>query len=182
MHRRQWRFVQGHPVRAGEHRHRSHRHLHGNRDPVEIRSDPRGRHCHLGNGPRSHPSGRRGIRCGWPALGAGQEHDLQRHDVPRRAESGSSHRLHQRLMDPEVRPDQPVRLPPDQLHGQARLPILRAAHQRSDHHRIAVCRFLIRLYSARHRQVPQARVESALEALPELCARHSESEIWRREG
>ena len=47
--------------------------------------------------------------------------ELQGHDVFRRAEHGLGLRLHQRVLDAEVRPDVRVRLPPAQPHGPARL-------------------------------------------------------------
>ncbi len=45
----------------------------------------------------------------------------------RRAQSGVCVRLHQRLLDAEMRPDLRICLPPDQLHGSARLPAMHAA-------------------------------------------------------
>ena len=47
--------------------------------------------------------------------------DLQGHDVLGRAEHGVGVRLHQRLVDAEMRSDLRICLPPDQPHGPARL-------------------------------------------------------------
>ena len=53
---------------------------------------------------------------------APRDHGLQGHDAQRRAEPGRRDRLHQRLVDAEVRPDLRVRLPAAQPHGRARPP------------------------------------------------------------
>ena len=53
--------------------------------------------------------------------------ELQGHDVFRRAEHGLGVRLHQRVVDAEMRPHLRICLPPDQLHGPARLQAMRAA-------------------------------------------------------
>ncbi len=52
---------------------------------------------------------------------AAEDDGLQGHDAQRRAEPGARARLHQRLVDAQVRPDLRVRLPPAQPHGRARL-------------------------------------------------------------
>ena len=56
---------------------------------------------------------------------------LQGHDVQRRAEPRDRARLHERVVDAEVRPDLRVRLPAAQPHGRARLPAVHAARARS---------------------------------------------------
>ena len=56
--------------------------------------------------------------------------DLQGHDAQRRPQHRLHARLLQRLLDPESRPDQRVRLPPAQSHGRARLLPLRAPRPR----------------------------------------------------
>ena len=53
--------------------------------------------------------------------------ELQGHDVFRRAQHGVRVRLHQRLVDAEMRPDLRICLPPDQLHGSPRLQAVHAA-------------------------------------------------------
>ena len=52
---------------------------------------------------------------------AARDDELQGHDAQRRAEHGVRHRLHQRLVDAQVRPDLRVRLPAAEPHGRARL-------------------------------------------------------------
>ncbi|MEH2561345.1 cation diffusion facilitator CzcD-associated flavoprotein CzcO [Bradyrhizobium sp. AZCC 2289] len=53
--------------------------------------------------------------------------ELQGHDVFGRTEHGFRVRLHQRVVDAEMRPHLRVCLPPDQLHEPARLQAMRAA-------------------------------------------------------
>jgi monooxygenase len=50
-----------------------------------------------------------------------RDHGLQGHDVQRRAQPRHRHRLHQRVVDAQVRPHLRVRLPPAQPHGPPRL-------------------------------------------------------------
>ena len=56
--------------------------------------------------------------------------DLQGDDAQRRAEPGGLARLHERLVDAQVRPHLRVRLPAAQPHGRARLRVLHAAQPR----------------------------------------------------
>ena len=58
-------------------------------------------------------------------------HELQGHDVFGHAESGVRLRLHQRVLDAEMRPHLRICLPPAQLHGPARLQAVHAAQCRS---------------------------------------------------
>ena len=61
--------------------------------------------------------------------------ELQGHDVFGRAQSRVLVRLYQRVVDAEMRPDLRICLPPDQLHGPARLQEVHAAQCRSLDHR-----------------------------------------------
>ena len=56
---------------------------------------------------------------------------LQGHDVQRRPEPRDRARLHERVVDAEVRPDLRVRVPPHQPHGRARLRPVHAAAART---------------------------------------------------
>ena len=60
-----------------------------------------------------------------------QDAELQGHDVFGRAEHGLRVRLHQCVVDAEMRPHLRICLPPDQLHGPAWLQAMRAAQHRS---------------------------------------------------
>ena len=90
-------------------------------------------------------------------------------DVPNLA---SVVRLHQCVVDAEMRPDLRICLPPDQLHGPARLQAMHAAQCRSLDHRTAVAGFLLRLCAALDREDAEAGLEAAVAAVPELRARH----------
>ena len=79
---------------------------------------------------------------------SGQDLHLQGHDVQRRAEPRLLVRLHQRVVDAEVRPDLRVRLPPAQPHEEARLRAMHAAPQRPVDHRGTLARFLLGLRPA----------------------------------
>ncbi len=90
-------------------------------------------------------------------------------DVP---ESRLRLRLHQRVVDAEMRPDLRICLPPDQLHGPARLQAVHAAQCRSLDYRIAVAGFLVRLCAAFSGEDAEAGIEAAVAALSELRPRH----------
>ena len=60
-----------------------------------------------------------------------QHAELQGHDVFGRAEHGLGVRLHQCVLDAEMRPDLRICLPADQLHGPQRLQAVHAAQCRS---------------------------------------------------
>ena len=81
-------------------RSRPDRHRHGTQ-PAGVR-----RHA----GQRRRPRGRSGAHA-----------ELQGHDVQRRAQPRLGVRLHERVVDAEMRPDLRVRVPAAQLHGRARL-------------------------------------------------------------
>jgi cation diffusion facilitator CzcD-associated flavoprotein CzcO len=91
---------------------------------------------------------------------------------------------YQRVVDAEMRSHLRIRLPPAQLHGPARLPRLHAAQCRSRRRARAVDRFLVGLRAALHRQDAEAGLEAAVEALPELRARHPRAALRppRRRG
>ena len=88
--------------------------------------------------------------------------------LERRAEPGVRARLHERLLDAQVRPHLRVRLPAAQPHGRARLPPVHAARPRPVGRRGAVHRLQLRLRAARDRPVPEAGLEGAVAAVPEL--------------
>jgi hypothetical protein len=88
-------------------------------------------------------------------------------------------RLHQRLVDAQVRSDLRVRLPAAQPHGRARIRAVHAGEPRPVGDRAAVHRLLLGLRAARDRHFPQAGVEGALAALPELRARHPQPQTRR---
>ena len=102
---------------------------------------------------------------------AREDDDLQGHDVSDVPNLAFAVRLHERVVDAEVRPDEPVRLPPAQPHGRARLRGVHAAprsvgrpRSRCSISRRATC-------SARSTSFPQQGARAAVEALPELRAR-----------
>ena len=101
-----------------------------------------------------------------------QHAELQGHDVFGCAEHGLGIRLHQCVLDAEMRPDLRICLPPDQLHGPARLQAVHAAQRRSLDFGIAVAGFLLRLRAALDRADAEAGLEAAVAAVPELRARH----------
>ena len=90
-------------------------------------------------------------------------------DVP---EHGVGVRLHQCVLDAEMRSHLRICLPPDQLHGPARLQAMHAAQYRSLGDGTAVAGFLVRLCAALDRENAEARLEAAVAALPELRARY----------
>ena len=118
------------------------------------------------------------------AVDFAQDAELQGHDVFGRAEHGVGVRLHQRVLDAEMRPDLRICLPADQLHGPARLQAVHAAQCRSRRHRTAVAGFLVRLCAALDRENAQAGLEAAVAAVPELRARHRHAALrqGRRRG
>ena len=73
---------------------------------------------------------------------------LQGPDVQRRAQSRFVLRLHQRLVDAEVRPDLRIRLPAPEPHAKARLRAMHAAAERPLDHRGTLGRFFIGLRAA----------------------------------
>src|SRR5437764_15400863 len=73
-------------------------------------------------------------------------------------------------MDAEVRADRRVRVQAAQPHGQARLHRVHATESRSVRLPRATHRLLVRLRPARDRPVPEAGLEAAVAALPELRA------------
>ncbi len=103
---------------------------------------------------------------------SGRDGRLQGDDAERRAERGDGARLHERLLDAQVRPLHGVRLPPPEPHGRERPrrrdacgpAAVRAA--RADH------RPQVGLRDAVHRQGAQAGRAHALAPAPELPARH----------
>ena len=120
-------------IKAGKRRrrHRSDRDVHaaGHRAALgqAARSGP---HRHRDR-PQSAAARRRAGERRRPRRRAGADAELQGHDVQRRAESRVLVRLHERVVDAEVRPDVRVRLPPAEPHGEARLPAVHAAQRRS---------------------------------------------------
>ena len=97
-------------------------------------------------------------------------------DVPNLA---SVVRLHQRVLDAEMRPDLRICLPADQLHGPPQLPAMHAAQRGCRDRGAAVARFLVRLCAARSRKDAEAGFEAAVAALPELRARYRHLALWQ---
>ncbi len=102
--------------------------------------------------------------------GASADDQLQGHDARRRAQHGVRDRLHQRLVDAQVRPHMRIRLPPAQPHGRGRIRPGHARRQRPHDRAPADDRLLLQLRAARDRAVPQAGIEAALAPVPELPA------------
>src|SRR5258708_34234882 len=71
-----------------------------------------------------------------------------------------------------MRSDLRICLPPDQLHGPARLQAMHAAQSRSNDLGIAVAGLFVGLRAALGRKNAQAGLEAAVAALSELRARH----------
>ena len=88
---------------------------------------------------------------------AARDRRLQGHDAQRRAEPRHRARLHERVVDAEVRPDLRVRLPAAEPHGRARLRGVHAAHRRPDAADAAVPRPQVGLRAALDRPVPASR-------------------------
>ena len=87
-----------------------------------------------------------------------REHaDLQGHDVFGRAQSGVLLRLHQRVLDAEMRSHLRICLPAAQSHGSPQLSPGDAAERRSPVDDAALARFLLRLCAALGREDAQAR-------------------------
>src|SRR5215218_6481479 len=82
-------------------------------------------------------------------------------------------------MDAEMRSHLRICLPPDQLHGPARLQAMRAAQSRSVDIGIAVAGFLLRLRAARDRANAETGLEAAVAALSELRPRHRHAALWQ---
>ena len=133
-------------ARGRHHRHRHRTQSAGARRPRGQRRRPHGRFC--------------------------ARLELQGHDVFRRAEPRVRVRLHQCVVDAEMRPDLRICLPPDQLHGPAWLQAMHAAQRRPHHHRTAVAGFFLRLCAALGGENAEAGIETAVAALSELRARH----------
>ena len=105
-----------------------------------------------------------------------QDPELSRNDVQRHAEPVLFVRLHQRLLDAEGGPDRrlsvPAAQPSEEDRGRDRPPRPRARDRGG-----AVPRFHLGLRPAGARHIAQAGLEEALEALPELRARHVQPQI-----
>ena len=97
--------------------HRPHRDLHRDRHQAEVRQRARRRHHRHRD--RPEPAGARRPRSQRrrPHGRSRANAELQGHDVLGRAEPGLRVRLHQRVVDAEVRPDLRIRLPAAQPHG-----------------------------------------------------------------
>ena len=106
---------------------------------------------------------------------------LQGHDVFRHSEPRLGVRLHQRLMDAEGGPHLRICLPPAELHGREWRHLSDPAQQRSGHDDRAVAGFLVGLCAAHDLAFPEAGFETAVEAEPELQARHQAAAQWRAE-
>jgi len=108
-------------------RHQPNRYLYEGRYQAEGRQRTRSRHHRDRDG--AEPAGARRPRSQRRRQQSRFRADaeLQGHDVFRRAEHGFGVRLHQRVVDAEMRSDLRICLPADQLHGPARLQTVRAA-------------------------------------------------------
>ena len=113
------RPVQGDPRQARLRRHQRDRHLHEGWHQAEGRQRTRRRHHRHRD--RAEPAGARRARSQRrrPHGRFREDAELQGHDVFGRAEHGLGVRLHQRVLDAEMRSDLRICLPPDQLHGPA---------------------------------------------------------------
>ncbi|CAA9246043.1 MAG: Monooxygenase, flavin-binding family, partial [uncultured Corynebacteriales bacterium] len=158
------------PVRAGGGGDRPDRPVHPHRDPAGVRD--RAARGHRGQRDRPDPAGaRRDAADGrGPAGGPGRHRGVQGDDALRGAELRAGDRLHQRLVDAEVRPGQHVRVPAAQPHGPHRrpgghpaAPAGRAAGADHRPHR--------RLRAARGGPPAQAGAGHAVAAAPELPTR-----------
>ena len=146
--------------------------LHQRWYPPEGRQRAQGRHHRHCHRPRASGAGRAGDCRRRPHGRFRENAELQGHDVFGRAQSRVLVRLYQRVVDAEMRPDLRICLPPDQLHGPARLQEVHAAQCRSLDIGIAVAGLLFRLCAALGRQDAEAGLEAAVAALPKLRARH----------
>ena len=97
------------------------------RHPAEGRQRAGGRHHRHRHRPRAAGARRHGGQRRRPRGRSRKNAELQGHDVFGRAQPGVGVRLHQRVLDAEMRPDLRICLPPDQLHGPARLQAVHAA-------------------------------------------------------
>ncbi len=84
-----------------------------------IRQRARSRHHRHRHRSQSAGDGRHGSQCRRPRNRFRADAELQGHDVFRYPQSGGLVRLHQCVVDAEMRPDLRICLPPDQLHGPA---------------------------------------------------------------
>ena len=99
---------------------------------------------------------------------------LQGHDARRRAQRGDGDRLHQRVLDAEVRPHLRVRVPAAQPHARARLRQLRARGRRPAGRVARRCSIWTRATCCARWTSSRARAPSApWRAVPELRARHA---------
>ena len=95
--------------------------------PPEGRQRACGRHHRHGDRPGAPGRRRARGQRRWPRRRFRQHADLQGHDVCRRAEHGVGLRLHQRVLDAEMRSHLRICLPAHQLHGPAQFPPMHAA-------------------------------------------------------
>jgi len=103
------------------------RQFHQKRHQAEGRQRTRSRHHRHRHRSQSAGAWRHGGQRRRPPRRFCQDAELQGDDVFRRAQSGVVVRLHQCVVDAEMRPDLRICLPPDQLHGTPWLQAMRAA-------------------------------------------------------
>ena len=114
------------PLRGAEQRarlggHGSHRDVHGEGPPAGVGRGARGGPGGHGHRPEHEAAGRHGARGRRPRGRAREDAQLQGPDAERSAEHGLLDRLHERVVDAQVRPDLRLRVPAAQPHGRARL-------------------------------------------------------------
>ena len=97
------------------------RDLHGDRHQAALGQGARCRSGGDGHGPQPAGAGRRRDRGRRPSRRSRNHDDLQGRALQRPPEPGVRVRLHQRLVDAQGRPPLRLRVPPAQLHGEARL-------------------------------------------------------------
>ncbi len=99
---------------------------------------------------------------------------LQGDDVQRRAEFRVVLRVHERVLDVEVRSHVRVRLQAPQSDAAARLPAMHAARRRRHVDTNAVSRLLFWIHPALDREVSESGNASAVAAVPELRPRYAD--------
>ena len=163
----QRRPLQGHPGRLRLRRHGPHPRDHRDGDPAAVRRGAGRRHHRVGHGPRAalHRRDRRdgGRREGQRARPA----HLQGDDARRRAEHGPGHRLHERVVDAEVRPHLRLRHQAGQPPARDGPAPVHAGEQRCVGHGRTAPRPQLRLHHALGGQVPQAGVPVPVAGAPE---------------
>ena len=151
-------------------RHRSDRHVHRDRARLRLRGRARGRPDRHRDRAQSAGAGRHGGRRRRREVDSPETMSYKGMMLSGVPNLAMRLRLHQRLVDAQVRPDLRVRVPAAQPHGRARLPAVHARSREPVDRRGAVHRLLLGLRRAVDPPVPQAGIQGALAAVPELRA------------